>query len=166
MKRLSVVNNGIKSAKWTIESYSGMLYLKGERETIYGIQKFMLVFPSKGNMFFYVIFGGGKDAESILLMETDQLAIDGEIIPLHELRVSRVNDNGLINAMYRVTPEILSKLRTAKSIGYHLQYSTLAAVFVGFDSFPFEEGAAKLAGLIDVFFRERGSDEWTLSPTT
>ena len=51
MKRLNVVNNGIKVAKWTIESYDGMLYLKGERDTIYGIQKFMLVFPSKGTMF-------------------------------------------------------------------------------------------------------------------
>jgi len=164
MKRLSVVNNGIKAAKWTIESYDGMLYLKGERDTIYGMQKFMLVFPSKGNMFFYVIFGGDKDDELILLMEVDQLAIDDEIIPLHELRISRFNDNGLINATYRMTPEILGKLRTAKSIGYHLQFSTLAAMFVGFDSFPFEEGAAKLAGLVDVFFRERGSDEWTLPP--
>jgi hypothetical protein len=165
LKRLNVVNGGIKVAKWTIESYDGMLYLKGERDTIYGIQKFMLVFPSKGNMFFYVIFGGGKDAESILLMETDQLSIDGEIIPLRELRVSRVDDNGLINAMYQVTPEILTKLRTAKSIGYLLQHSTLAAMFVGFDHFPFQDGAAKLAGLIDVFFRERGPDEWTLPPS-
>jgi hypothetical protein len=166
MKRLNVVNNGIKIAKWTIESYDGMLYLKGERETIYGIQKFMLVFPSKGNMFFYVIFGGGKDAESILSMEADQLSIDDEVIPLHALRVSRVDDNGLINAMYQVTPDILTKLRAAKSIGYHLQHSTLAAMFVGFDSFPFQDGAAKLAGLIDVFFRERGPDEWTLPPAS
>jgi hypothetical protein len=162
LKRLNVVNNGIKAAKWTIESYDGMLYLKGERDTIYGLQKFMLVFPSTGNMFFYVIFGGGKDAESILLMETDQLSIDDEVFPLHELCVSRVDHNGLINATYQVTPQILNRLRTAKSIGYQLRHSTLAAMFVGFDHFPFEDGAVKLAGLIDVFFRERGPDEWTV----
>jgi hypothetical protein len=162
MKRLNVVNNGIQRAKWSIESKEDMLYLKGERDTIYGIQKFLLVFPSKGNIFFYVIFGGGQSAESILLMEVDQLSIDDEIFPLPDLRVSRFDDNGRINAMYQMTPEILTKLRSAKMLGYHLQHSTDAPMFVGFDGFPFQDGAAMLPGLIDVFFRERRPDDWTV----
>ena len=166
MQRLNVVNNGVKAAKWTIESYDSMLYLKGERDTIYGIQKFMLVFPSKGNMFLHMIFDGGRDAESFLLMETDELSIDQESIALHELRVSRFIANGLINAEYAITPDILGKLRAAKSIGYHLRHSTEAPMFVGFDGLPFKEGAAKLAGLIDVFFRERGPGEWTWPAAT
>lgn len=166
MKRLNVVNNGVKPAKWTIESHPDMLYLKGERDTIYGMQKFLLVFPSKGNMFFYIIFDGYKVAEAALTMETDQLSIDGELIPLHDLRVSRFDDNGKLNFMYQVTPKLLTKLRTAKMIGYHLQHSTEAAMFLGFDAFPFEDGATKLPGLIGVFFRERGPDDWTVPKTS
>jgi hypothetical protein len=162
IKRLNVVNNGVKAAQWTIESVDDMLYLKGERDTIYGLQKFLLVFPSKGNMFFYIIFDGGQSEEAILMMEVDQLSIDSQIIPLSELRVSRFSDHGCINIMYQMTPEILTKLRTAKMIGYHLQHSTDAAMFVGFDALPFQDGASKLPGLIDVFFRERNPDDWTL----
>ena len=162
MKRLNVVNNGVKLAKWTIESVDNMLYLKGERDTIYGLQKFLLVFPSKGNMFFYVIFDGRQSEEAVLMMEIDQLSIDSQIIPLDELRVSRFSDHGRINIMYQMTPDILTKLRTAKTIGYHLQHSTDAAMFVGLDAFPFQDAALKLPGLIDVFFRERSPSDWTL----
>lgn len=165
MKRLNVVNNGIKFVKWSIESHDDMLYLKGERDTIYGIQKFLLVFPSKGNIFFYIIFGGGRSTELILSMEVDQLSIDDQIFSLRELRVSLDDHDGRINAMYQMTPEIMTKLRTAKTIGYHLQHSTDAAMFVGFDALPFQDGAAKLPGLIDVFFREQKPDNWTL-PTS
>src|ERR1700729_2016957 len=35
---------GIKRPKWTIESIEGALYLKGERETIYGINKYLVIF--------------------------------------------------------------------------------------------------------------------------
>jgi hypothetical protein len=161
MKRLNVVNNGVKPAKWTIESVDDMLYLKGERDAIYRLQKFLLVFPSKGNMFFYIIFDGGQSEEAILTMEVDQLSIDSQIIPLSELRVFRFSDHGRINIVYQMTPGILTKLRKGKMIGYHLQHSTDAPMFVGFDAFPFQDGASKLPGLIDVFFRERNPDDWT-----
>ena len=162
IKLLNVVNNGVKPARWTIESVDNMLYLKGERDTVYGLQKFLLVFPPKGNMFFYIIFGGGRSEETILTMEFDQLSIDSEIVPLNDLRVSRFSDHGRINIMYQMTPDILTKLRAAKMIGYHLRHSRDAAMFVGFDAFPFQDGASKLPGLIDVFFRERKPEDWTL----
>jgi hypothetical protein len=164
MKRLNVVNNGVKPAKWTIESIEGGLYLKGERDTLYGIQKFLLVLPSQGRMYFHIIFDGGQSAEDIMRMDTDRLSIDGELIPLHDLRILRFNDYGRINLMYHVTSEILTKLRTAKRIGFHLQHSPDAPMFVGYDNFPFEDGATKLPGLLDVYFRELDSNERSLRP--
>ena len=70
-----------------------------------------------------------------------------------------------INLTYNITPEILAKLRTAKNIGYHLQHFPDSAMFVGYDSLPFEEGAAKLPGLLDVYFREPDLNERPLQPT-
>jgi hypothetical protein len=162
MKRLSVINNGLKPAKWTIESLEGVLYLKGERDTIYGIQKFLLILPSREKMYFHIIFDGGHTTEDIMQMDTDHLSIDGQLVALRELRIQRVNDHNRINLMYYMTPEILIKLRTAKRIGFYLQHLPDAATFVGYDSFPFEEGAAKLPGLLDVYFREPDAREQSL----
>jgi hypothetical protein len=162
MKRLNVVNGGIKLTKWTVESIEGALYLKGERDTIYGMQKFLLIFPSKGRMYIHIIFDGGQNAEEIMNMWSDHLLIDGELIPLHDLRVSRFNDHGRINLTYRITREILTKFGNASSIGYYLQHSAEAAVFVGYDSFPFDDARAKLPGLLGVYFRDPDPSELQL----
>jgi hypothetical protein len=97
LKRLNVTNDGFKPSAWSIESMDGGLYLKGARETIYGMQKFLLVFPSDGEMWMHIIFDGGLNADELLRMESDRLLIDGEYILLHELRVSRFSDNGRVN---------------------------------------------------------------------
>ena len=164
MKRLNVINNGIKPARWTIESIERALYLKGERDTLYGIQKFLLVLPSQGRMYIHFIFDGGKNAEQIMSMDSDRLSIDDELIPLHELRIRRVNDFGRINLIYQVTPEILTKLSSAKQIGCLLQFLPDAPMFFGYDQFPFDGGAAKMPGLLDVYFREPDPHELSLRP--
>jgi hypothetical protein len=162
LKRLNVVNNGIKPAKWTIESIEGGIYLKGERGTIYGMQKFLLNFPARDRMFIYIIFDGGPSSDDIMKMGTDRLSIDGHLISLHDLRIQRFSNYNEINLMYHVTSEILFKLRDAKRIGYLLQHVPEAPMFVGFDDFPFEDGAKKLSGLLDVYFREPDPREQSL----
>lgn len=151
LKRLNVVNDGFKPCEWSIESIDGGLYLKGARDTIYGVQKFLLVFPSNGDMWMHIIFDGGVNADDMLTMESDRLLIDGEYILLHELRINRFSDNGRINMMYKVTEEILDKLKGAKKIGFVLQHIADAFIFVGYDQFPFEKGASRLPGLLSLF---------------
>lgn len=153
LNRLNVINNGLKKAKWTIESIQGGLYLKGERETIYGLQKFLVVFPSKGKMYLYMIFDAGRSADDAMRMDVDRLVINDELLPLNAYRVSRVNDHGLINLIYLVPPGVLEKLHHAMTVGLCLQFSEEAPVFLGFNNLPFVEGAAKLPGLLALYNR-------------
>ena len=55
LEALNVINNGVDKTKWSIESGGGGLYLKGERNTSNGINKFLLI-CDKGNLELYVIF--------------------------------------------------------------------------------------------------------------
>ena len=88
MKRLNVINNGIKPARWTIESIERALYLKGERDTLYGIQKFLLVLPSQGRMYIHFIFDGGKNADKSCQWTVTGCQSTTKLIPLHEVGVS------------------------------------------------------------------------------
>jgi hypothetical protein len=153
LTRLNVINNGQKKVKWTIESIQGGLYLKGERETIYGMQKFLIVFPSKDKMYLYIIFDAGRSAGDAMRMDVDRLVIDDELLPLKAFRVSRIDDHGLINSTYLMPPGVLEKLYQAKMVGLCLQFSEDAPVFLGFDNLPFTEGAAKLPGLLALYDR-------------
>ena len=55
LETLNVVNNGRERTKWSIESGGEGLYLKGERNTSNGINKFILLCV-KGNVVLYIIF--------------------------------------------------------------------------------------------------------------
>lgn len=74
-------------------------------------------------------------------------------IPARELRVARVNDHGLINAMYTLPAELLTRIAQAKVVGLCLQWSEEAPVFVGFNNLPFKEGPTKLPGLLALYNR-------------
>jgi hypothetical protein len=148
LDRLNVTNNGLKRPKWSIESIKGALYLKGERETVHGIQKYLIVFPAKENAYVHVIFDGGQNADAAMMMGTDSLAFGNELILADEFRMSRWDDHGRINATYLLTPELFARMSKAKTVGLCLQFTPEAPVFMGFNDLPFEEGAAKLSGLM------------------
>jgi hypothetical protein len=60
--------------------------------------------------------------------------------------------------MYKVTDEILDKLKGAKKIGFILQHVADAFIFVGYDQFSFENGASKIPGLLSLFRRHTKSN--------
>jgi hypothetical protein len=155
LSRLKVINNGQKDSKWTIESLDGVLYLKGERETIYGLQKFLVVFPAKSEAYLHIIFDIGQSADLAMMMEWDQFVLDGVYILAADFRINRWVENGMLNAMYSLPPDFLSKMLLAKTVGYCLQFTEEAPVFIGFDRLPCRDGAAKLPGLISLHGRSR-----------
>ncbi len=151
--RLNVVNNGRKKPRWTIESLPDAVYLKGEQHTMYGMNKFLVVFPAAGDVMLHIIFEAGPNAEDAMKMEADRLVVGDEYIPMREKRVGRLNDHGMINATYVLDDGLLAKIASAKRLGIMLQWSENAPIFLGFDSMPFEEGAEKLPGLLAIYRR-------------
>lgn len=148
LRRLNVANHGYDPVEWSVESIDVGVYLKGQRDTVIGVQKFILFFPPGQPVGLHAIFQGGQNAETIMGMQTERLAIDDEYISLSERRIERVNDNTWINGIYALSNDIIDKLKTAKQVGYVLQFSDEAPMFCGFDGFSFEGGAALLPGLL------------------
>jgi hypothetical protein len=73
-ERSLLIGNGFSHSYFNYKnllSNAGLLYLKGERDTIYGIQKFLLIFPARDRMYIHIIFDGGKESEDIMNMGTD-----------------------------------------------------------------------------------------------
>ena len=148
LRRLNVANHGHDPVEWSVESIDVGVYLRGQRDTVLGVQKFILFFPPGLPVVMHAIFQGGQNAETIMGMQTERLAIDDEYISLSARRIRRVNDNTWINGIYELSNDIVEKLKTAKSVGYLLQFSDGAPTFCGFYGFSFEGGAARLSGLL------------------
>lgn len=147
--RLNVINNGQTKTRWTIESLDEGIYLKGERETFHGINKFILICNSNRTITLYAVFDPERREGEIIKMAATSLLIDGTPIPI----ATQLSDgpklvNGWINVMFSLNETFLSVIRRAKTVGVSFQFSYGAPIFLGFDGMEFGEGAKKLPGFL------------------
>jgi hypothetical protein len=146
LQKLNVVTNGFNKPKWTVESNNGILYLKGERDTVYGINKFIMFCPPKSAMILHIIFDAQGHDEQLLNFPAHSLVIDDQEYPITSgwKKIA----NGWFNSEYILTNQQLLAVERAKSVGVIVQGGYGAPVFLGFNSMPFEDGAKKLVGLL------------------
>lgn len=150
---LNVINNGRGKTTWSIESTANPagMYLKGEQETIHGVNKFMIVCPAREPPFLYIIFDAQGREREILQMGVEQLWLDGAPVRIDHVRVKKQVQNGWINAVYPLTAQIRASLsRAREKVGLSMQWRSDAGLFFGFDSMPFRDGATKLPGFLRV----------------
>ena len=88
-------------------------------------------------------------------MEVDWLVADDELIAAKDYRIFRFNDYGSMNCAYSLPSDFLAKISQTKLVGLCLQFADDAPTFHGFNNLPFEEGAAKLPGLLTLYHRAR-----------
>jgi len=147
--RLNVINNGVKKTAWTIESIDAGIYLKGERETYRGINKFLLLCNPNGSVSLYAIFDPEGRGNQIIEMKAISLLIDGEQIPIAEHRLFGPSlVNGWINVGFSLNDNLLGIFQRAQTVGVAFQYSYSAPSFLGFDDMDFSDGAKKLPGFL------------------
>jgi hypothetical protein len=143
---LGVLNYGRSQVKWSIESTDLGLYLKGEQATKFGINKFIIACHNNRFALDFIFDpqGRGEEASSY---RADSLVVDGHMHPLQRYLLHKDIQNGLLNALYDLTPEYLNLIQNAKTVGVTTSASDSSPVFLGFDAMPFAEGAGKLKGL-------------------
>jgi hypothetical protein len=148
---LNVVNDGRKPAKWTIESTPDGIYLKGEQETALGINKFMLMCPVRGPVLLYAIFDAGQNTDEVMKWPTNWLFLDGKQMQIDDRHPTRTVVNGWINLFLPLDKGLLAKVAGAKSVvGVGLSPAPGSQIFSGFAQMPFEGGASKLPGFLQV----------------
>jgi len=147
LQKLRVVNGGFDEPKWTVESYNGSVYLKGERNTVYGINKFILACGDRSKVILYVIADPQGHDKEMFSFHAHSLVIDDQYLAhLHPITEEILN--GWYNVRYVLTNEQIKIIRRAKTVGVVFQSSYGAPIFLGFNRMPFAEGAEKLDGLL------------------
>lgn len=130
-----------------MESSGGVVYLKGERDTVYGINKYILTCDATSKMILHVIFDPQRRNSWVLSAKAHSLVIDDHETPISP--AMKLITNGWFNAEYVLSPEQVISIRRAKTLGLIVQEAYGAPVFLGFNRLPFGDGAAKLDGLMN-----------------
>jgi hypothetical protein len=152
LEKLNVINNGRDKAVWSVESLPTGIYLKGQQDTVYGLDKYMITCDPHGNIFLFINFDAqGRGKQLIDDFKADSIVIDGNFIPIGGQEIyGPVLKNGFINVFYNLTGQLLSKIEQAKTVGYAMQRTYDAPGFFGFAYMDFSAGAKKLPGFLKV----------------
>jgi len=97
-------------------------------------------------MVLYIIFDAKGHDKELLSFPAHSLVIDDQQYPMTS--AWKEVANGWFNSEYILTTQQLLAIGRAKSVGVIVQGGYGAPIFLGFDSMPFEDGAAKLVGLL------------------
>ena len=151
LEKMGVVNNGIGKTTWSIASLPSQgnpLYLKGERKTQRGINKFMVICHPGIGLELYVIFDPQGRQKEVMQMGAQSLSIDRQTIPFREHLYGEPKiANGWLNAAYLLPETIIEKISTAETVGFMFQHVYKAPVFLGFQGMTFEGGRQMFRGL-------------------
>jgi hypothetical protein len=154
LTKLNAVNNGEGPTVWSIEAPPNVngMYLKGERETWRGMNKFMLVCASKEPISLMVLYyGEGRGREIVNTFTAHVLFIDNNVIPITNLLYNKPKlrlDNDVVSATYLLSENLLKKIAIATTVGVGMQPSANSRTFMGFIGMPFADGSRKLPGFL------------------
>lgn len=146
LERLNVVNNGFERPRWSIEGANNLVYLKGERDTIYGINKFIIYCAAAASPILHVIFDPQGREDEVMHLNKHDLVIDGRNIPIAPH--SREIKNGWFNGIYPLNARQTSSIVQAKSVGMILRHAGESPIFLGFDHLPLQGGEQKVSSFL------------------
>jgi hypothetical protein len=132
LKKLGVVTGGETSVTWSVEARNKMLYVKGDRDSIYGHQKVMLCFiKGVGFQFWSVIESQGREDE-LTGFGFVEIVINGESerIDISDRCVRGVFGN-YVNVLSKITEAEAKKIAFSESFGVQIRFSNEADVFFG-----------------------------------
>jgi hypothetical protein len=140
-----------------MESREGVIYLKGERYTWRGMNKFLILCAGHSGLFLQIFYNAERRGDAILkYFRVHRLILNGKDDPSDGFPIQNLlngkptlNETDVIGAMYRLTPELIDRISHAKSVGIEMQPSDTSPIFMGFSDMNFEDGARQLPGLIN-----------------
>jgi hypothetical protein len=150
LQELGVVTGGVTDVQWSVHARGKVLYVKGERDSFFGLHKVMLCYAKGvGFLFWAVIESQGREREltSFGLVE---IVVNGEDIRIDiSGRCDRVTNGIYVNVLARITQEEAKLLAYSDSFGVQIRFSTEAPVFFGASAISTEGGREQLETFFD-----------------
>jgi hypothetical protein len=147
MIRLNVANNGITKVVWSLNHIDESIYLKGERESIFGVNK-VIFYCARKRLGLHIIFDPLGRENEVLRNSLEKISFDGQSIDFRPKRIGQKEViNGWINISYALNTSDLDLFEGAEKFGFYSTFSDESPTFLGFDVFPLAEGRGQLRAI-------------------
>lgn len=150
---LGVVALGVSDVTWSTESRNNSIYVRAQRDTIYGLQKLILGYVRTGGFYVHAIFEcQGRDQE-LTAFPLVEVTMNNESIRWDvSSRAARQIMNGFINVFVPVSSEEAREISGSRTFGLQIRFSNLADLFLGIGDMTIDtDGRGRLDTLVSMF---------------
>ncbi len=152
LTELKVVTGGTTDVEWTTHARHGTIYVRGERDSLFGHHKVILGHAAGAGFFFHAVIESlGRETEltSHQLVEIT-LNDEAKRIDISD-RCERAIQNIYTNVVAMISEEEALKIAASKSFGVQIRFADTSEVFLGIGEMSTEGGEDALDTLVKSF---------------
>ena len=145
LRALNVITGGETNAEWTVQARNNIMYVRGERDSLFGHHKIMLCYAKgAGFMFWAVIESQGREDE-LTNFGLVEIFVNGEDIRIDiSQRCLRAVSGIYINVISRITEDEACTIAFSESFGVRIRTCNEAPMFLGISAVSTEGGKEQL----------------------
>lgn len=157
---LGVITGGVTEAAWTVQANEHILYVRGERDSLFGHHKVMLCFSRDvGFLFWAVIESQGREKE-LTGFSLVEITLNNENVRMDiSNRCERKVLGIYVNVMSRISEDEARQIAFSESCGIQIRFSDLATVFLGVSEISTDGGRDQLRTFFSTLSGQRPSEE-------
>lgn len=145
LQKMGIVTGGVTDVQWSVHARAKILYVKGERDSLFGHHKVMLCYAKGvGFLFWSVIESQGRERE-LVGFRVVQIVVNEEDVRIDiSGRCNRLVNGIYVNILAQITQEEAKLLAYSESFGLQIRFSTEAPVFFGASAMSTDGGRDQL----------------------
>lgn len=155
LRELKISTGGVTEATWTTNANNGAVYVRGERDSIYGHQKVLLGFRKKMGFFFWAVIEAQGREDELMRFPSVEISFEEERANIDiSDRCTRWPMEGYVHVMVPISQDEAAQLAYSTGFGVCIRATNEAPVFLGAAPLSTEGGADALQS----FFQTLSSD--------
>ncbi|NIZ11110.1 hypothetical protein HCZ97_16970 [Pseudooceanicola sp. HF7] len=146
LKELRVVTGGQTDVVWTVQARRGIMYVRGERDSIYGRHKVMLCFAKDAGFIFWAVIEAQNRFNELTGFGVVEINLNGEDIKIDiSEKCKRFQVGADVHVIAKVSSDQARIISESDSIGVQIKFVHEAPTFLGIGAMDTEGGVEQLS---------------------
>ncbi len=148
LKEYGVVTGGETNVEWSVQARGKMIYVRGERDSVFGRHKVMLGYSKEMGFFFWAVIEAQNRFDELLGFGLVEIVLNGE-----ECRIdisqdcNRFQTGSDVQVISTISRDNARAISESDSFGIQIRFGEESPTFLGVSALPTEGGQEQLTSL-------------------
>ncbi|AXT27471.1 hypothetical protein D1823_13330 [Ruegeria sp. AD91A] len=152
LKELRVVTGGQTDVSWDVQARGNMIYVRGERDSIYGRHKVMLGFTKNAGFFFWAVIEAQNRHDELTSFGVVEITVNGEEQNFDISKAcSRFSYGTDVHVFARITSDQARAISNSENFGVQIKFVKDSPTFLGIYAMSTQGGTDQLQTFYHTF---------------